>query len=155
MLSVRAKTDLTRHLSTTRPSDPTKILAQQRLNRPVSPHLSIYEPQITWCGSIANRITGLALSGGLYLWATAYLASPLLGWHLGSASIAAAFSGLPLLAKVALKGTVAFPFAYHSLNGLRHFMWDMGYGFTNEQVSKTGWFVVGLSGAGAVLLAFM
>ncbi|RJE27583.1 succinate dehydrogenase cytochrome [Aspergillus sclerotialis] len=145
-----------RHISsTTKTSDPTKILAQQRLNRPVSPHLSIYEPQITWCGSIANRITGLVLSGSLYLWATSYLASPLLGWHLDSASMAAAFSALPIIAKVALKGTVAFPFTYHSLNGLRHLMWDTGYGFTNEQVAKTGWMVVGLSGACALLLAFM
>ncbi|RJE21725.1 succinate dehydrogenase cytochrome [Aspergillus sclerotialis] len=144
-----------RHTSTSRPSDPTKILAQQRLNRPVSPHLSIYRPQITWIGSASNRIAGIILSGGLYLFSTAYLASPLLGWHLESASVAAAFGALPLLAKVALKGTVAFPFAYHSLNGLRHLMWDAGRGFTNQQVIKTGWTVVGLSAVSALLLAFL
>lgn len=152
----RINTDIfTRYAATTNTSDPTKILAQQRLNRPVSPHLTIYKPQITWIGSATNRITGVALSGGLYLFATAYLASPLFGWHLESASLAAAFGSLPLLAKVACKGTVAFPFVYHSLNGLRHLMWDAGRGFTNQQVIKTGWTVVGLSAASALLLAFL
>lgn len=136
-------------------SDPNKFLAQQRLNRPVSPHLTIYKPQITWIGSATNRITGVALSGGLYLFATAYLASPLFGWHLESASLAAAFGSLPLFAKATCKGLVAFPFAYHSLNGLRHLMWDAGRGFTNQQVIKTGWTVVGLSVASALFLAFL
>lgn len=141
--------------STTNPEDPTKNLAQQRLNRPVSPHLSIYKPQITWIGSSAHRLTGIVLSGGLYLWATAYLASPLLGWHLESASMAAAFGALPLLAKVALKGTVAFPFAYHSLNGIRHLTWDTGRAFSNQAVIKTGWTVVGLSAVSAFILALL
>lgn len=142
-------------VSTTNPSDPTQNVAQQRLNRPVSPHISIYKPQITWIGSALNRITGVALSGGLYLFATAYLVSPLLGWHLESASIAAAFGALPLLVKVALKGTVALPFTYHSLNGIRHLTWDLGRGFTNQQVIRTGWTVVGLSVASALLLAVL
>ncbi|RMJ21450.1 succinate dehydrogenase cytochrome [Aspergillus sp. HF37] len=142
-------------VSTTNPSDPTKNLAQQRLNRPVAPHLSIYRPQITWIGSSLNRITGLALSGGLYLFATAYLASPLLGWHLESASMAAAFGALPLLAKVALKGSVALPFTYHSFNGIRHLVWDLGRGLTNQEVIKSGWTVVGLSAASALLLALL
>lgn len=121
----------------------------------MSPHLSIYKPQITWVGSGLNRITGVALSGGLYLFATAYLVSPLLGWHLESASIAAAFGALPLLVKVALKGAVALPFTYHSLNGLRHLTWDLGRGLTNQQVIRTGWTVVGLSVASALFLAVL
>lgn len=141
--------------STTNTSDPTKILAQQRLNRPVSPHLSIYRPQITWIGSSLHRITGIALSGGLYIFASAYLVSPLLGWHLESASLAAAFGSLPLLAKVGLKGTLAMPFTYHCWNGLRHLMWDTGRGFTNQQVIKTGWTMVGLSVASALALALL
>lgn len=42
------------------PSD--RILNNQRLRRPSSPHFTIYQPQLTWLGSIANRITGCALS---------------------------------------------------------------------------------------------
>ncbi|PYH92227.1 cytochrome b560 subunit of succinate dehydrogenase [Aspergillus ellipticus CBS 707.79] len=136
-------------------SDPTKLLAQQRLNRPVSPHLSIYRPQITWIGSSIHRVTGLMLSGSLYLYATAYLASPMLGWDLGSASAVAAFAGLPIIAKVALKATLAMPFTYHCMNGVRHLIWDLGVGLTNPQVIKSGWTVVGLSTISALLLAFL
>ncbi|KKK13381.1 hypothetical protein P175DRAFT_0518951 [Aspergillus ochraceoroseus IBT 24754] len=136
-------------------SDPTKLLAQQRLNRPVSPHLSIYRPQITWMASGAHRITGLVLSGPLYLFATAYLAAPLFGWHLESATLAAAFGALPVAAKVAVKGLVAFPFTYHCMNGLRHLSWDFGKGINNKTVIQTGWTVVGLSTISALLLAFL
>ncbi|KJK68074.1 Succinate dehydrogenase/Fumarate reductase transmembrane subunit [Aspergillus parasiticus SU-1] len=141
--------------TTSNTSDPTKILAQQRLNRPVSPHLSIYRPQITWIGSSFHRITGFALSGSLYLYATAYLASPLLGWHLESASVAAAFAALPIVAKVLLKGVMALPFTYHCFNGVRHLVWDLGRGITNQQVIKSGWTVVGLSVLSALALAFL
>ena len=37
------------------------ILNAQRLRRPSSPHFTIYQPQLTWIGSIANRVTGVAL----------------------------------------------------------------------------------------------
>jgi succinate dehydrogenase (ubiquinone) cytochrome b560 subunit len=40
------------------------IIAAQRKNRPISPHLSIYKPQIPWVLSSLNRITGAVLSGG-------------------------------------------------------------------------------------------
>ncbi|PKY06317.1 succinate dehydrogenase cytochrome b560 subunit [Aspergillus campestris IBT 28561] len=141
--------------STTNTQDPTKILAQQRLNRPVSPHLSIYKPQITWIGSSIHRITGLVMSGPLYLFATAYLASPLLGWHLESASMAAAFGALPLAAKVILKTAAALPFTYHCMNGVRHLLWDLCIGITNQQVIKSGWTVVGLSTISALSLALL
>lgn len=139
----------------TNTSDPNQILAQQRRNRPVSPHLSIYRPQITWIGSSAHRITGIILSGGMYLFSTAYLVSPLVGWHLESASIAAAFGALPILAKVSLKTVMAFPFVYHCMNGVRHLIWDLGRGITNQQVVKSGWTVVGVSALSTLVLAFL
>ncbi|KKZ68901.1 succinate dehydrogenase (ubiquinone) cytochrome b560 subunit [[Emmonsia] crescens] len=135
--------------------DPTQILPRQRLNRPVSPHLSIYQPQITWILSSLNRITGVALSGGFYIFASAYLVAPLLGWHLESSSLAAAFGALPLAAKVGLKFTAALPFTFHSFNGCRHLIWDLGKQFSNKQVIATGWTVVGLTLTSALALAFI
>jgi succinate dehydrogenase (ubiquinone) cytochrome b560 subunit len=135
--------------------DPTQILAKQRLNRPVAPHLSIYKPQIGWIGSSLHRITGVALSGSLYLWATAYLASPVLGWHLESASMVAAMAALPIAAKVALKATLALPFTYHCMNGVRHLIWDTGRALTNPAIIKSGWTVIGLSVTSAIALAFL
>ena len=38
------------------------ILNKQRLKRPSSPHFTIYQPQLTWIASIANRVTGAGLS---------------------------------------------------------------------------------------------
>ncbi|KAL4787943.1 hypothetical protein BJX76DRAFT_353740 [Aspergillus varians] len=132
---------------------PDTILAKQRLNRPVSPHLSIYRTQITWIVSIATRITGISLSGGLYLYAAGYLSSPVTGWDIGSESLVSAFGSLPPVAKFTLKFSVALPFTFHSFNGIRHLVWDTGRGMANTQVARSGWTVVGASTVVAVLLA--
>ena len=129
------------------------IVAKQRLNRPVSPHLSIYRPQITWYASSAHRITGALLSGSFYVWGFGYLVTPLLGWHWSSNAIAASFATWPAVVKVATKATLAFPFVYHSLNGLRHLMWDFTVGVNNKAVIQTGWTVVGASVLGTFYLA--
>lgn len=47
------------------PASSEEILNAQRLRRPSSPHFQIYQPQITWYGSIINRVTGVGLSAGL------------------------------------------------------------------------------------------
>ncbi|KAK7705346.1 hypothetical protein SLS57_010108 [Botryosphaeria dothidea] len=130
------------------------ILEKQRLSRPVAPHLTIYKPQITWYGSALHRITGSVLSGGMYLFFAAYAVAPLTGWHLESQSIAAAFAAWPLAAKVATKSLLAFPFAYHSFNGLRHIAWDFAVGINNKSVIKTGWSVVGVTAVSTLALAF-
>lgn len=91
----------------------------------------------------------------MYLFSTAYLASPMLGWHLDSATVAAAFGALPFLAKFSLKTVMTFPFVYHCMNGVRHLMWDLGRGITNQQVIKSGWTVVGLSTLSTLILAFL
>jgi succinate dehydrogenase (ubiquinone) cytochrome b560 subunit len=137
------------------PEESDQILISQRRNRPTSPHLTIYKPQIPWILSSLNRITGVVLSGGLYIFGSAYLIAPLLGWHLESASIAAAFATWPVAAKVATKFAVAWPFTFHGFNGLRHLVWDIGKSFTNKVVIRTGWTVVGLSAASALALATM
>ena len=136
-----------------KPETGSDILVQQRLKRPVSPHLGIYKWQITWLPSILNRITGSVLSGGLYVFGFGYLVAPLLGMHWESHAIAAAFGSLPLLAKVGLKFTFAFPFTFHSINGVRHLVWDMGKELRNSQIIWTGWTVIGLSLVSAAALA--
>lgn len=133
----------------------TKILAQQRLNRPVAPHLSIYAAQIPWYLSGLNRITGVTLSGGFYVFGLLYLVSPYVGLHLESATIAAAVATWPVAVKAGLKMLVAWPFTFHCLNGLRHLVWDTTYMITNKKVVQSGWTVVGLSVVGALALALM
>ena len=48
------------------PAAESELLRQQRKVRPVSPHLEIYQPQITWYLSGIHRITGCALGAGKY-----------------------------------------------------------------------------------------
>jgi succinate dehydrogenase (ubiquinone) cytochrome b560 subunit len=110
---------------------------------------------VTWYLSALNRITGCILSGSIYAFGAAYLAAPLFGWHLESASLAASFASLPIIAKVGLKAFFAFPFTFHSFNGLRHLAWDTGRTLTNKQVIQTGWSVVGLSVVTALGLTFL
>nr|UGS43932.1 mitochondrial succinate dehydrogenase complex iron sulfur subunit C [Blumeriella jaapii] len=134
-------------------NDSAEILIAQRKLRPTSPNLSIYKPQVTWILSSFNRITGLAVAVPFYLFGLAYLASPVLGWHLDSATLAASFGALPLAAKAGLKFVAATPFTFHSFNGVRHLVWDTGRAFNNQTIIKSGWTVVGLTVVSSLYLA--
>ncbi len=121
----------------------------------MSPHLEIYDKQQTYFGGSAwQRITGSAFSGSLYVFATAYLAAPVLGWHLESASLAAAFGALPFAVKGAVKFLAAWPFVFHAINGVRHLTFDMAVGFHRQTIIKTGWYLWGASIVGGLYLAF-
>jgi succinate dehydrogenase / fumarate reductase cytochrome b subunit len=118
-----------------------------RGNRPLSPHLQIYRPQISSVLSIFHRITGvgLALGAVLVVW-----------WLLAAATGPEYFAivdGLltSWIGHLVLLG-VTWALAYHLLNGIRHLFWDMGYGFEIETVDKTGWAVVIGSAVLTVLL---
>ncbi|CUS09077.1 unnamed protein product [Tuber aestivum] len=137
------------------PDDACAILVAQRKQRPISPHLSIYQPQLTWYGSAANRITGSVLSVGAYGFFAAYAVAPAFGWHFDSATIAAAFSGLPAAAKFGIKLAVALPFSYHSWNGIRHLLWDTGKALDIKDVYRTGYTVLGLTTISAIYLAMV
>jgi succinate dehydrogenase (ubiquinone) cytochrome b560 subunit len=140
-------------LATTK-AEAAEILSKQRLQRPVSPHLAIYKPQITWYGSGLNRLTAVILSGSLYLFGFAYLAAPITGWHMETQSMVAAVAAWPLAVKMGLKAFFAFPFFYHSYNGLRHLAWDLGVGFKNATVARTGWTAIGLTVVTALYYTF-
>lgn len=131
------------------------ILAQQRLRRPLSPHLTIYRPQITSVLSVAMRITGLAMSGTFCLFPIIYLAAPYLVLDVSVASLAASVGSCPAFFKIPTKLAVAWTFTFHCLNALRFISWDMVRMITNKQVARTGWGVVGASFASALALVFM
>lgn len=69
--------------------------------------------------------------------------------------MAATFAAWPLFAQIAAKLFVAFPFTFHSLNGVRHLVWDMGKEFKNKDVIRDGWAVVGVSVMSALGLALL
>jgi succinate dehydrogenase / fumarate reductase cytochrome b subunit len=104
--------------------------------RPLSPHLGIYRPQLTSMLSILHRITGAALAVGTvilvgWLWSAAYSPHCFTGIH-------TFFSGW--IGRLMLMGWT-FAFYFHFWNGIRHLVWDMGKGFEIQTVYRTGWTV--------------
>ncbi|MEN8708539.1 MAG: succinate dehydrogenase, cytochrome b556 subunit [Paracoccaceae bacterium] len=108
-----------------------------RGNRPLSPHLSIYKPQITSITSILTRITGNALliSTVLAVW-----------WFMAAASGPAAFAIADSVLTSWFGDIVLFlslwGIWYHMLAGLRHLIWDAGYGLDLPSATRLGWSVI-------------
>jgi succinate dehydrogenase / fumarate reductase cytochrome b subunit len=101
--------------------------------RPLSPHLQIYRPQITSVLSILHRITGVALTLGTLL-LTWWLVSAAYGP--GAFADAQAFVG-SWLGQLLLWG-FTFALFYHLGNGIRHLAWDFGWGFELSQLRASG-----------------
>jgi succinate dehydrogenase / fumarate reductase cytochrome b subunit len=105
--------------------------------RPLSPHLQVYRPQITSVLSILHRLTGAALALGTLL-----LAYWLAAVASGPESYAAAQAAIgSLIGRVVLFGWTWALF-YHLANGIRHLAWDAGWGFELRTVNLSGWLAV-------------
>ncbi len=99
-----------------------------RRQRPLSPHLGIYRPMLTMMMSIAHRITGIALYAGTLL----------LAWYLiAAASGPDAFATAAWFLGSWLGLLILFGFTWalfhHLLGGIRHFVWDAGYGMDHPE----------------------
>ncbi|CAI5756705.1 unnamed protein product [Candida verbasci] len=130
------------------------ILLNQRKNRPESPHLTIYQPQLTWIMSSFHRITGVAMAGGFYALTCTFAATSLLNIPFDSTSLIGAFTALPIALQYTVKAICAYPFVYHFGNGIRHLIWDMGKELTISGVYRTGYAVLGLTAIVGSYLAF-
>ncbi|MGP8232775.1 MAG: succinate dehydrogenase, cytochrome b556 subunit [Methylovirgula sp.] len=95
--------------------------------RPLSPHLSVYRPTLTMMMSIAHRITGAALFVGT-LFLVWYLLAAAEGG--GAFAFASWFFG-SFLGQLILFG-FTFALLHHFFGGIRHLIWDAGYGFDKE-----------------------
>ncbi|KAI8992006.1 succinate dehydrogenase cytochrome b560 subunit [Mycotypha africana] len=133
----------------------SELLREQRKRRPVSPHLQIYQPQLTWYMSGAHRVTGAALGGLFYLSAMAYVAAPAFGVTIDTASIISSVAAAPFAAKFAAKTIVGFPFVFHCLNGIRHLVWDATKMLDIKDVYRSGYAVLGATAVGTIALAAM
>ncbi|GAB5389001.1 MAG: succinate dehydrogenase, cytochrome b556 subunit [Alphaproteobacteria bacterium] len=105
--------------------------------RPLSPHLQIYKPQITSMTSIAHRITGVGLILGLVM-ITFWLAAAAAGPDAYEAYLGFATSWF---GKLLLLGFV-WAFFYHLCNGIRHLAWDLGFGFEIDDAEASGKLVI-------------
>ncbi len=71
-----------------------------------------------------------------------------------SAVLVTSLYAMPVGVIYFLKTAIAFPFAYHSLNGIRHLLWDAGSLLTIKSVYKSGYITLGLTaltGLGMIL----
>ncbi|RLV95666.1 Succinate dehydrogenase cytochrome B subunit mitochondrial [Spathaspora sp. JA1] len=131
------------------------ILIAQRKNRPGSPHLTIYQPQLTWYLSSVHRVTGVAMAGAFYALTVTYGATSILNIPFDANILAGAFATLPVLVKVGIKAACAYPFVFHFGNGLRHLTWDFGKALTIDGVYKTGYAVLAATAVIGSYLTFL
>lgn len=111
--------------------------ARQAIERPLSPHLSIYRRHINMVMSILHRLTGTALYVGTLL-----LAAWLIAVAMGEKEyqfVSALFSH-PIGMLVLFGYTWAL--CHHMLGGIRHLIWDTGRGFQIWQVNLLSWLTI-------------
>lgn len=117
-----------------------------RGNRPLSPHLTIYRPQLTSMTSILTRITGNAMlvAALMIVW-----------WFLAAATSEAYFDVVNGFVTSWFGDLIMFLSVlglwYHTLAGIRHLIWDNGYALDIPTAEKLGWACLG----GSVLLTLI
>lgn len=105
--------------------------------RPLSPHLQVYSPQITSVSSILHRMAGIALALGLFLvtWGLLALAD-------GRESFEFFLEFCKsTIGQIMLVGWTA-AFFYHMSTGLRHFILDAGFLYEEKMASLSGYIVI-------------
>lgn len=106
-------------------------------NRPLSPHLQVYRPQLTSVLSIFHRMSGAGLWLGTVVLTYWLYATALGPEHYDTAqAIFGSWIGMLLL----LGWSVAL--FYHLCNGIRHLFWDAGYGYDLDTAARSGWAVM-------------
>ena len=106
-------------------------------NRPLSPHLQVYKPQMTSMLSILHRMTGMANTVGL-IFVAWWLVTSVMGEEHYDQFID--FITSPL-GKFMLFGWT-FSVIYHMCNGIRHLIWDTGKLLKIKDATKAGYTVV-------------
>ena len=126
-----------------------RVMAETHLkaaSRPLSPHLTIWRPTITYLMSGVHRITGAALYFGMLFlawWLIAAASGP------GAFDIANAFFG-SWLGRLILFG-FTWALIHHMLGGIRHLIWDTGSGLDVPTASRLGWATI----VGSIVLTFV
>lgn len=119
---------------------------ETQTNRPLSPHLTIYRPQMTSMSSILTRITGIALLLGALL---------VVAWFLAAATSAESFAKVDGLmtswfGDLVMTGSL-WALWYHALAGLRHLYWDTGRGLELATANMLGWGLI----VGSIVLTIL
>mgnify|MGYP005662582511 CR=1 FL=1 len=103
----------------------------------LSPHLTIYEPQVSSVFSIFHRITGATITlafVGTMVWSVAKLALPV-DVYVGPYWLMLVQYEDELFKIIVF--VLTWCLCYHINNALRHFIWDLGFGFSNASVKRS------------------
>lgn len=108
-----------------------------RGNRPLSPHLQVYRPQLTSITSILTRITGNAL----------IVASLMIVWWLLAASTGPEYFAVANGFVTSWFGDIVMFLSiwalwYHTLAGIRHLIWDNAKMLEIDRAEMLGWMVI-------------
>ena len=117
-----------------------------RGNRPLSPHLQVYRPQLTSMTSILTRITGNALIVAMFMivwWFIAAASGPEY-FALANGFVTSWFGDLVMFLSL-------WALWYHTLAGVRHLIWDYAIGLEIDVAEKLGWGVIGGAGLLTIL----
>ncbi len=106
----------------------------KRVERPLSPHLQIYRPQMTSIASILTRITGngMIVAAVLAVWWLLAAATSDSSFVLANAVVTSWFGDLVFTASL-------WAVWYHYLAGLRHLYFDAGHGLEVATAERLGW----------------
>ena len=117
-----------------------------RGNRPLSPHLTIYRPQLTSMTSILTRITGNAMfvAALLIVWWFLAAATSESYFNVANGLLTSWFGDLVLFLSL-------WGMWYHTLAGVRHLIWDNAIGLDIPTAYKLGYAVIG----GSILLTLL
>ncbi|MFY9641969.1 MAG: succinate dehydrogenase, cytochrome b556 subunit [Rhodomicrobium sp.] len=107
------------------------------VQRPLSPHLSIFRPYINMTMSVLHRVTGTANYSGTVL---------LAAWLIAAATSDAWFNALSSFLASPIGLIVLFGYTWsvmhHMLGGIRHFIWDTIHGFELVNVRLLSWLTI-------------
>lgn len=107
-------------------------------SRPLSPHLSVYSSQLTSLFSIWHRITGVGLIICTFIF---ILFLKVLNYKIFF-TIDIFFLEVPLWLKNTLFLLIILFLNYHSVNGVRHIIWDLGYNLPIVTVERSAKIIV-------------
>ncbi len=115
--------------------------------QPLSPHLQIYKWQISSLLSITHRITGV-----INFLAITIICFWMLSLFFGENDYQIIKNILNSFLGKFIVVSLCWTFSFHILNELRHFVWDLGYGFDLKVSKITG--VIVLIGSFILTLFF-
>jgi succinate dehydrogenase / fumarate reductase cytochrome b subunit len=117
------------------------------VRRPLSPHLQVYRWPVSMALSILHRVTGVALGVGTLL---------LTWWLIAAASSDGAFDQAQWFMGSAIGLLLLFGWSaaliFHFFSGIRHLVWDAGFGFDPPTYNTSGWGVLIATGVCTVLV---